>query len=64
MAIVGMDVPDFRTANTVRNCHLNALRGMFGQVLGLCADRRGWPGWGAWRWMGRRCEPMRRDTRR
>ena len=23
MAIVGMDVPDFRTANTVRNCHLN-----------------------------------------
>ena len=36
MAIVGMDAPDFRTVNKFRKRHLEALRGMFRQVLGLC----------------------------
>ena len=36
MAIVGMDAPDFRTVNKFRKRHLEALRGLFGQVLRLC----------------------------
>ena len=36
MVIVGMDAPDFRTVNKFRKRHLDALRGMLGQVPGLC----------------------------
>lgn len=36
MAIAGMDAPDFRTVNNFRKRHLEALRGLFGQVLRLC----------------------------
>lgn len=37
MALLGMQKPDFRTINLFRQRHLNALGGLFGQVLSLCA---------------------------
>jgi transposase len=37
MALTGMQKPDFRTVNLFRQRHLNALEGLFGQVLDLCA---------------------------
>ena len=36
MSIVGLDPPDFRTISEFRKRHLNALSGLFGQVLRLC----------------------------
>ena len=36
MVIVGRVGPDFRTVNNFRKRHLEALRGLFGQVLQLC----------------------------
>jgi transposase len=36
MALVGMERPDFRTVSLFRQRHLNALGGMFKQVLVLC----------------------------
>jgi transposase len=36
MAIVGTDAPDFRTVNKFRKRHLEALGGLFRQVLRLC----------------------------
>jgi transposase len=36
--IVGADVPDFRTISDFRKIHLEALSGLFLQVLGLCRE--------------------------
>src|ERR1700731_4823576 len=36
MAITGMQQPDFRTISLFRLRHLEALKGLFGQVLKLC----------------------------
>src|SRR5208337_4401179 len=36
MSMVGFDPPDFRTISEFRKRHLNALSGLFGQVLRLC----------------------------
>jgi transposase len=36
MAITGVQRPDFRTVNEFRRRHLQALRGLFLQVLQLC----------------------------
>jgi transposase len=36
--IVGADVPDFRTISDFRKIHLQALSGLFLQVLGLCRE--------------------------
>ncbi|HEY5206527.1 MAG TPA: IS1182 family transposase [Roseiarcus sp.] len=36
MSIVGLDPPDFRTVSDFRKRHLQALAGLFGQVLKLC----------------------------
>jgi transposase len=36
MAVTGMQMPDFRTVNTFRKRHLEALGGLFVQVLQLC----------------------------
>src|SRR5271170_3422558 len=36
MSIVGLDPPDFRTISEFRKRHLQALSGLFGQVLRLC----------------------------
>ncbi len=36
MAVTGMQKPDFRTISDFRKRHLEALRGLFGQVLRLC----------------------------
>jgi transposase len=37
MSIVGLDAPDFRTVSDFRKRHLQALGGLFGQILRLCA---------------------------
>jgi transposase len=37
MALTGMQKPDFRTINLFRQRHLGALKGLFGQVLRVCA---------------------------
>src|SRR5271163_3869489 len=36
MSLVGLDPPDFRTISDFRKRHLQALAGLFGQVLKLC----------------------------
>ena len=36
MAMTGMQKPDFRTISLFRQRHLEALKGLFGQVLRLC----------------------------
>ena len=36
MSIVGLDAPDFRTISDFRKRHLQALGGLFGQILQLC----------------------------
>ena len=38
MSIVALDAPDFRTISDFRKRHLKALRGLFVQVLALCAQ--------------------------
>ncbi len=38
MAVTGMNKPDFRTINKFRKRHLEALSGLFVQILGLCRE--------------------------
>ena len=38
MAVTGMNKPDFRTINKFRRRHLEALSGLFVQILGLCRE--------------------------
>ena len=38
MAVTGMQKPDFRTISEFRKRHLEALKGLFVQVLGLCRE--------------------------
>ena len=42
MSIVGLDAPNFRTVSDFRKRHLEALSGLFVQVLRLCEGSGGW----------------------
>jgi len=63
MALTARQEPDFRTIALFRLRHLEALKGLFGQVLKLCG-KAGWSSWDTWHWMEQRFEPMPINTSR
>src|SRR6202167_4999008 len=59
--ITANQCPDHTTIARFRQRHEDAIAGLFGEVLALCADA-GLAGVGGSRWMGRRCTRTHRTT--